>query len=194
MNRMLLDKMQISFVPSLYFVFALLILLVPLHWLLSIVVSIVVHELFHIVAIRCFGVRIYGIRIRLNGVLISTQPMSLLQEMICALAGPLGGMLLLLVARWVPMIAICSGFHSLYNLLPVYPQDGGRALRCGARLLLPEKWANGICSAVEWVCFAGIGILGIYGTFCLKAGVLPIILTILFLYRSHRMKISLQSG
>ena len=194
MKRTFLKGVRFSFSPWLYFYLALLIILIPLNWLLAAVISIVVHELFHIAAIRCFGCRIYDIRIGLDGAQISTQPMSLWLELICALSGPFGGLLLLLLARWFPLIALCSGFHTLYNLLPVYPQDGGRALRCGARLLLPEKWANGICAVAEWSCLAGIGVLGIYGTFFLKAGIFPLIFSILFLYRSYRMKISLQSS
>ena len=194
MNRTSPDRPHIFFAPGLCLFFALLLLLIPLNWLLSAAVSVVVHELCHIAAIRCFGIHIYSIRIGIGGTLISTQPMNLWQELICALAGPMGGFLLLLLAKWVPMIALCSGFHTLYNLLPVYPQDGGRVMRCGARLILPEKWANFLCCLVENACFLGVGFLGIYGTFMLKVGGFPIIFAILFLYRSYRMKISLQSG
>lgn len=194
MNRKSPDRVQMIIAPALYLFCAFLLLLVPLNWLLSVAVSVVIHELCHMAAIRCFGIRIYSIRIGVGGVLISTQPMNLWQELICSLAGPMGGFLLLLLARWVPMIALCSGFHTLYNLLPVYPQDGGRALRCGARLLFPEQWANSLCCLVEYACFLGVGALGIYGTFILKAGAFPLLFAILFLYRSHRMKISLQSA
>lgn len=194
MNRKYPDRIQVRFAPGLYLYLALLILLVPLNWLLSAVVSVIVHELCHVTAIRCFGRRIYSIRIGMGGALISTQPMPLWQELICALAGPAGGLMLLLLARWVPLIALCSSFHTLYNLLPVYPQDGGRAFRCGAKLLLPGKWADFICRFAEYTCLAGVGVLGIYGTFILNAGAFPLIFAILFLYRSHRMKISLQTA
>jgi len=186
------NRFRIILSPGLYLFAAVMILLVPLRWLLAAVVSVTVHELFHIAAIRCFGNRIYCVRVGIDGTRIHTQLMPLWQELVCALAGPIGGLLLLLLARWFPLIALCSGFHSLYNLLPVYPQDGGRALRCGAQLLLPDKWVNIVCRTVEYTCLLGVGLLGIYGTFILKAGIFPFLFAILFLYRSCRMKNSLQ--
>ena len=186
------NQPYITFSPGLYFFLALLILLVPLRWLGAFVASIAIHEVFHLLAIRCFGYRIRSVHFEMDGARIRTPPMALWQELICSLAGPLGGMLLLLLGRWFPMLALCAGFHTLYNLLPVYPQDGGRALRCGARLLFSEKWANAFCATVEYICFVGIVMLGLYGTFILNAGIFPILFAILFLWRSHKMKNSLQ--
>ena len=185
-------SLHISVSPGLYFFLALLILLIPFRWLLAAFVSVAVHELCHIGVIRCFGNPIYAIHLGIDGTRIQTPIMPIWQELICALAGPLGGMLLLLLARWFPMLALCSGFHTIYNLLPVYPQDGGRVLRCGARLLFPEKLVNTICAIVENICRAGITILGLYGTFTLRAGIFPLLLAILFLWRSYKMKNSLQ--
>ena len=192
MKRISPNQPCVTISPGVYFALALLILLIPLRWLIAAIVSAVVHELFHIAAIRCFGNRIRSIQIGVDGTKIHTQPMPLWEELVCALAGPLGGLALLFLARWFPVLALCSGFHTLYNLLPVYPQDGGRALRCGARLLLPERWANYVCTLAEYVCLVAIAILGFYGTFVLKVGTIPLLFAILFLWRSYKMKISLQ--
>lgn len=192
MKRAFLSRISVT--PGLYFFLALLILLVPLRWLLAAVVSVAVHEFCHIAMIRAFGVPIHSVQIGVSGAMIQTQGMPLWQELVCTLVGPFGGLLLLPLAGWFPATALCAGFHTLYNLLPVYPQDGGRALRCGARLLLPERWANRICQSVEFICLAGVGILGVYGTFVLKVGILPLVFSFLFLRRSLGMKISLQRG
>ena len=186
------SRTRFSVTPGVYFFLALLILLVPLRWLIGAVVSIAVHELCHILAIRSFGVPIRSVQIGVSGAKIQTPDLPLWQELICALAGPMGGILLLLTARWFPVTALCAGFHTLYNLLPVYPQDGGRALRCGAYLLLPDIWANIVCTLVEYACLAGVLMLGIYGTFVLKVGILPLVFSLLFLHRCLGMKISLQ--
>lgn len=183
---------RISVSPGFYFFLASLILLIPLRWLLAAAMSVAVHELCHIGAIWCFGYRVGSIHIGIGGARIEAPAMSLWQELLCALAGPLGGAVLLLLARWFPVLALCSGFHTMYNLLPVYPQDGGRALRCGARMILPEKWARFLCSVTEYTCLAGIGALGFYGTFILKVGIFPLLFAILFLWRSIKMKNTLQ--
>ena len=194
MMRTSLNGIRFSVTPGLYFFLALLILLVPLRWLVGVVISVGVHELCHILAIRSFGVPIYSVQIGANGAKIQAKDMPLWQELVCTLAGPMGGIVLLLLARWLPVTALCAGFHTLYNLLPVYPQDGGRALRCGTRLLLPERFAKLICGVAEYVCLAGVGILGIYGTFLLKVGIFPLIFSLLYLCRNIGMKISLQRG
>lgn len=183
---------RITVSPGFYFFLALLILLIPLRWLFAAIISVAVHELCHIGAVRCFGYRVQAIYIGIGGARIEAPTMSLWQELLCALAGPLGGAVLLLLARWFPVLALCSGFHTMYNLLPVYPQDGGRALRCGARMLLPEKWASLLCAVIEYTCLAGIGVLGFYGTFILKVGIFPLLFAILFLWRSIKMKNTLQ--
>ena len=185
---------RIAVTSGLYFFLALLILLVPLRWLLAMAISVAVHELCHMAAICAFCIPIHSVRIGIGGATIQTQGMSLWQELVCSLAGPLGGLLLLPLARWFPVTAICAAFHSLYNLLPVYPYDGGRALLCGTRLLLPDKWAGWICRSVECACLAGVGILGIYGTFVLKLGFFPLVFSFLFLHRRLGLKISLQRG
>lgn len=185
---------RISVTPGLYFFLALLILLIPLRLLLGAMVSVAVHELCHILAIRACGVPIHSVQIGTCGATIQTQAMPLRQELVCSLAGPLGGLLLLLLARWLPVTALCAAVHSLYNLLPVYPYDGGRALRCCAQLLLPDGMAGQLCRIVGFACLTGVGILGIYGTFVLKLGILPLFFSFLFLYRSFEMKNSLQRG
>ena len=47
---------------------------------------------------------------------------------VIALAGPFGGLVLLLTARWLPRLAICGLMQSVFNLLPISPLDGSRAV------------------------------------------------------------------
>ena len=188
------SRTRFSVTPGVYFFSAILVLLVPLRWLLGAILSVAVQEVCHILSVRALGIPIYSVQIGISGARIQTQCMTLWKELICALAGPFGGFLLLLTAKWFPITALCAGFHTLYNLLPIYPQDGGRALRCGAYLLLPGKWAKAVCKIVECACLAGVGVLGIYGTFVLRIGILPLIFSLLFLQRCIGMKISLQRG
>ena len=135
---------------------ALLLLILPVDWLLSAAAAAVVHEICHILAVIFLGGNIRGIRISLTGCRIDTDPMPPLRSAICISAGPAGSMMLLLVGKYWPQIAVCGFFHGIYNLLPVMPLDGGRLLQlmlsvwCPGRMELIMKWIFG------FVCLVGI--------------------------------------
>lgn len=154
---------------------ALAVLVLPIRWLLAAITAAACHELFHIAAVYLCGGRISGLIIGGNGAVMDAQPMSKGRELICALAGPLGGLLLLLFVRWIPRTAICAAFHSLYNLLPIYPLDGGRAMRCAAELVLPLR-ADCICKWIETCCLILMGILAVYACVILRLGLFPVLM------------------
>ena len=109
---------------------ALMLLTLPLAWLASAFLAAVFHELCHIIAIMLTGGKIQGIHMGMGGIVIETGILSNGQELICALAGPAGSLFLLFFVRWIPRIGVCALVQALFNLMPVYPMDGGRVLRC----------------------------------------------------------------
>ena len=109
-------------------------------------------------------------------------------ELVCALAGPAGGLLLLLLLRWMPVIALTGAVQSMYNLLPIYPTDGGRALRCGVQLLWPDKTAHKISYIIETVALSFIIAFCVYGSVCLRLGIIPILFGASLLLRSAKSK------
>lgn len=178
--------LKVTVQSGMYLFLALLLLLLPLRWLLALTVSTVIHELFHIGAIRLQGIRLYGMTVEIGSVKLHTEPMTELQELISALAGPLGGLSLLLFAKWFPVTAICGVFQSLCNLLPMQQSDGSRILRCGTRLILPLQMAEPLCTAIERVFLVCIFLLGIYGSFIWKLGVLPVGIALLILLKNKK--------
>lgn len=171
---------------------ALALLVLPLRWVAAVVLAAAVHEGCHYLAVLLCGGRVDEIKIRSGGAVMLARELTPGKELLCVLAGPAGGLMLLLLARWLPRTALCAGMQSVFNLLPVYPLDGGRALRCGAMLWLPERTARRLCGVVERCCLTGIVILGLYGTLILRLGLLPLILAVILLWRAK--KNTLQTG
>ena len=152
---------------------SLVILLFPLSWIIAIVVAAFIHEMGHYIAVRCCGRKISKFKIGLTGALLETGDLSAGQEFLCTLAGPLAGLLPMLVMQWVPRVAFCALIQSLFNLLPIYPLDGGRCLRCLARLLsLPEK----CCTILGYLVLCALTLLAIYGTIAFRLGIAPLLL------------------
>ena len=109
--------------------FALLLLTLPLPWVVASLCAAAFHELCHILALVLMHRPIVGIRIGTRGAQILTTPMGPKEELLCAAAGPLGSLFLLLFLRQLPRLALCAGIQGLFNLIPLYPMDGGRILR-----------------------------------------------------------------
>lgn len=114
------------------------LLALPFSWVLAMVTAAAVHELGHCAALFALEIPIYSVHIGPFGAKIETGPMEPGQELRCALAGPGLGLMLCLFWRWIPK---CAGFalaQSLFNLLPVWPLDGGRALRALREVIGPR--------------------------------------------------------
>lgn len=158
---------------------ALMLLILPLQWVGAMILAAAVHELGHYLAVCLCGGRIERFQIGLDGAVMSIRGLTPAQELLCALAGPAFGLMVLLFARWLPRTALCAGAHTLYNLLPVYPLDGGRALRCALELRLPMEKVAKIAGLVEHYFVLGAFLLGLYGCFVLHLGLMPLLLPIL---------------
>lgn len=112
------------------------------------------HELGHLLALKCLRCPVKEIRLTLWGAELKVAaPLSYAQELMAALAGPVFSILLAIGAAWLHcyLLAGLSLALGLFNLLPVYPLDGGRALSCISWLTLPPTWAEGL---TRWVSLA----------------------------------------
>lgn len=159
---------RVDAAPSACILAALLLLTLPLRWLLAALFAAGVHELFHLLAVRLWGGRIFRIHVGAARASLETDGLSIPGELICALAGPLGSFLLLSLGHWFPEAAICGAIQGAYNLLPLYPLDGGRALRCFLHMVLPERTGERIGTLIgRWV---RIALLGGVGYFLIRLG------------------------
>lgn len=119
---------------------ALILLILPFKLVITAFFAAAVHELFHLLALVAFRIPILQINITTGGAIIRTPPIAPLQELLCTLAGPAGSLLCLLFGRFFPLLALCGLIQGLYNLIPLYPLDGGRILKCAAQICFPRCW------------------------------------------------------
>lgn len=135
------------------------------------------HECCHYIMLKFMGVSVFGITIGVDGAVIDTGPMTSHQELVCSLAGPAGSFLLLLAARWFPMLSLCAGIQGLYNLIPVMPFDGGRALRCILEICCPQV-SDSVMKAVRIAICCLIPAVGILG---MQYGILSVLVSFVLL-------------
>lgn len=126
--------------------------------LLTVLSAALVHECGHWLTLRRFGARVREVRLNACGAALESDcsRLSYGRELLCVLAGPGANLLAAALCRatgnpW-PAFAGANLILCAFNLLPVRPLDGGRALE----LLL--AWAAGPAAgeyAARWVSAAG---------------------------------------
>ena len=131
--------MEVNLHPSFCLLWAFLLLTVPLPWLVSAITAALFHELCHYWAIRTVHGQIYSLKLQCHGASMTISPLTAGKEWVCAMAGPAGSLLLFALFKIFPRLALCGGIQAAFNLLPIYPLDGGRMMRC-AGCLFREKY------------------------------------------------------
>lgn len=172
--------------PGFFFVLAAAIIVIPLPWLVAWAVAVGVHELCHLLAVRLFGYEVGKLRISGTGMSMQTDVDSPGKMMICSLAGPLGGLALLAVRRVWPMVAICGLIHSLYNMLPIRPLDGGCIVECFLRLFLKPDMVEKALLVLEWLLWALFLIFAVWAFLFWGFGIAPLIMLSIFLHRRKK--------
>ena len=119
--------------------------------------ALTVHERAHAAVLLLLGGRIESVRLSFAQVELRTGLLSDRTELWSTAAGP--GINLLcgwLFRRWMPAFAAVSLLLALFNLLPVWPLDGGRLLRT----LLRMRWgAAGVDASQTLGLLFGLGLL-----------------------------------
>jgi len=144
-----------------YILISLLLFYLPLYLLLSWLFAALIHELFHYIALRIFRVNVYTLTIGVSGAVMKTGPMNLKEEIISAAAGPFGSIFLLMFARIAPYVALFGFVQWSFNMLPIYPLDGGRILLCITKRYFPEL-SERICYIVKWVIMLPAAFILVY--------------------------------
>lgn len=158
--------MQVSIKANTYIYLTILLLIIPIHWIVSWFVAVIIHEFCHFLGVKLCGGKVYKIEIGLCGANMICSTLSDIGRFFAILCGPLGGLILACFGKWIPRVALCSFFLSVYNLYPILPFDGGRLLRILIKSDRVFKFLQQILILI--VIFAAI-----FATFFLRLGVLP---------------------
>ena len=147
---------------SAYLILALCLLVLPIRWCAAWIFAVCFHELCHLMVLLLFRKRPGGIRVVCGGIRIDVPEMNRVQELLCALAGPVGSISLLIFVRYFPVLSLCGLGQGVFNLLPIYPMDGGRILRCACDIMFPKHVSDRICSCAAMTVCVGIICVGLH--------------------------------
>ena len=125
-----------------------MIQLLPLKFLVAAAFAALIHELCHALAVWISGGQVLGLTLDVGGLRMEAVGLDAGKELLCALAGPAGSLLLSFVP--IPALSVCALIQGAFNLIPLMPLDGGRALGCMLELTTP-RYGRHIRKAVEQV-------------------------------------------
>ena len=155
---------------------AMLLLTVPIPWLLAGTLAAAFHEVGHLAAIYLMGGSVRYGSFGVASANLYIPAMSRGKETVAALAGPFFSLLLLMFWPVAPRLALCAGAQLCYNLLPIYPLDGGRILAC----LIPHR----ICLCISCIARVCLVAIACWLTFSARIGIFPLLLVLLLLIRT----------
>lgn len=177
-------KLQVNFSGITLLYAAALLLILPLKWVFAVVFSALFHELCHYLAVGFVNGSVYGVAVSHQGAVMNTCNLTKKQEFFCVLAGPAGSILLFFCYPWIPRISLCAGIQGIFNLLPVYPLDGGRVFRIILSYLMPDRIAEKLFRSIEIITIILTFGAGCFCSVQLNSGISPLLLTLLLVFRA----------
>ena len=140
--------------------------------LLAALPALIVHELGHVLAIRLFGAYPTALRASISGFSLDfSGDISRRGEVLVALSGPFFGFCFaFLCARLAPVfqseyLFTCAGLGlvlNCFNLLPVLPLDGGRAVSAAFAFFWGERASRTVTMVLSCAVSLALCLLGLY--------------------------------
>jgi stage IV sporulation protein FB len=120
------------------------------------VLSCVLHELGHYLVGRAFGGRLRWLELSAVGAQLSLDypgPLSYGKEVAVALAGPVTNLVVGWAAAQAGLLLLAGVSFGLggFNLLPILPLDGGKALWYGMTCLFGTQWSERVLAIIDGI-------------------------------------------
>lgn len=147
-------------------------------------IALAFHEMGHLLIMKLVDIPVYRIRLSGAGAVIQGGFMGYRQEIVCAVMGPVGSVLLAIAcARRLPELSVLSAALAAVNLLPVYPLDGGRIFRGILLLYLEDDRVEKILNRTTAVVCCLLMICACWTAIELQSGIWPIFMVLVILWR-----------
>ena len=149
------------------------------------ILAVLCHELGHVAAIFLCRKRITSISFGVIGAAIETEPMTYRQELLCASMGPLINFILFSICyRFNMVFGLVNLILLVYNILPVYPLDGGRMLRAFLLIRISEDKVRRIVHIISAIFTAILMISSVCIVIYLQWGLWPMFLAAMILWKT----------
>lgn len=133
-----------------------------------------VHEIGHLLSGVILGLKVKSINIMPFGISINFEDYSnkyLIKKIIIALAGPLVNLIIIILGlynSWSEEIIYSNILIGMFNLIPIYPLDGGRILKYITQLASGIKEAETLTYRVSNVLIILLTVISSIGVLALK--------------------------
>ena len=146
----------------------------PAQVVMSVLLAAMLHECGHFAMLRLFHVPVEGLRLTALGAVLyakGARRLSYGRELLVTLAGPAANLLCALLAALLArntqqgLFYVFAGANVIlcaYNLLPIQPLDGGRALYLAAAFFFGPMVGDAVAAVIGTACALSLLVLGIY--------------------------------
>ena len=163
----------------------------------------IIHEIGHLICGLALGLKPQSMKLMPMGLSITfkKENKKWWKELLVSVAGPITNFILAIVFMFMGQtkIVYANLLIGIFNLIPIIPLDGGRALKSVFRKIFTYRTADKYIHAISNITMVGLTVFASIGTIYLKNITVPIIIFYLWLIvigenKRYKMKKKMQKS